>query len=236
MLSQVGDNCADRAFDAALSAAQAELRRALDTEPPGRDRALELARAVTQRWLDGWRREQEPHAEAFYAEAERRFVELANGVRRRLTAVSGFESLPPLRASPGFRVKSGFYYAELRQVAPASAATWLLDRILSWRRRRAIERAALEYQRRLLEVNSARIMNDFIERVTESRRRLERELRDALHSLVASADRALGIARQAKADGAAAVTTRLEAIEALRRRLDALGPRCQEEEPGSLPA
>jgi hypothetical protein len=72
--------------------------------------------------------------------------------------------------------------------------------------------------------------------VTESRRRLERELRDALHSLVASADRALGIARQAKADGAAAVTTRLEAIEALRRRLDALGPRCQEEEPGSLPA
>jgi phage portal protein BeeE len=101
-------------------------------------------------------------------------------------------------------------------------------------RRRTIERAAAEYQERLLEVNSARIKNDFEERVTESRRRLERGIRSALRGVLASAEAALEQARHAHAGGASALKTRLDAIEDVRRRVDALQPHRQDGPDGLL--
>src|SRR5262245_61384250 len=62
-------------------------------------------------------------------------------------------------------------------LAPGSASTWLLDALLPWRRRPAIEHDAVAYLERLPAVNSARIKNDFLERVTQSRQLLELEIR-----------------------------------------------------------
>ncbi len=110
--------------------------------------------------------------------------------------------------------------------APASARRRLLDLCRTAAgRRRAVEREAGAYLERLLEVNSARIKNDFVERVQESRRRLEQDLRARLQALAASAERALGQARRAQAAGAPAVAVRLEAIAGLRTAAEALGPR-----------
>jgi hypothetical protein len=110
-------------------------------------------------------------------------------------------------------------------VAPASAWRRLGDLLCPAAvRRRAVERDARAYLERLIEVNSARLKNDFVERVLASRRRLEQEVRDQLRDLSASAARALEQARRAHAAGTAAVAARLEEIARLDKAVRALGP------------
>jgi hypothetical protein len=75
-----------------------------------------------------------------------------------------------------------------------------------------------------MEVNSARLKNDFTDRLSEGRRRLESALRDPLRDLLDSAERALRQTRQAQAVGAAAVEVKLKAIEALRSEAEACAP------------
>lgn len=220
----------DRFFSRALPEAQRELQAAIRAEqvagPALRQPALDHAVEVTKRWLDRWRQEQEPQAEALYREAMTRFVELANQFQETLASVPGLERLPDLSAEVGFRRKSHFHYTEMLPVAPASLGRWLLDVAgIRSRRTRAIERDAGRYLERLLEVNSARTKNDFVERVVESRRLLEKEVRDRLRELCASAEGALEAARQTRAAGSQAVKAKLARIEALRSQTDALG--CQ---------
>jgi hypothetical protein len=176
-----------------------------------------------RRWIDRWRQEHEPQAEALYREAETRFVELANAFQDRLVALPGLSALPRLETHPGFRTKSHFYHTDLMHLTPASPAASILEAILPWRRSRRIEHAAAAYLERLLEVNSARMRNDFDERVLQSRRVLEDEIRDRLQSLSAAAERALEQARRAQSTGADAVRERLAWLDGLRRRVDALG-------------
>jgi hypothetical protein len=78
---------------------------------------------------------------------------------------------------------------------------------------------------RLFEVNSARIKNDFLDRVAESRRRLEHELREYLRALVTSAERTLEQVRSAHAEAAAAVEAALIAAERCRAAVLALRQR-----------
>jgi hypothetical protein len=108
-------------------------------------------------------------------------------------------------------------------VAPVSSAAHLLDtlRPRSWRLR-AIERDAVAYLGRLFEVNTARIKNDFVDRIVESRRGLEQELRDRLRELGASAARALETARQTQAAGTAALKARLEWLDDLGTAIEGL--------------
>jgi len=220
----------DRFFGRALPETRRELTEAIRAERAAgaalRNEALDHAVEIARQWLDRWRREQEPQAEALYREAATRFVELVGGVRDALTAVPGLEGLPRLGGETGFRTKSRFYYTEMLAVAPSSPSGWLLDRLRTRARRlRAIERDASRYLERLLEVNSARVKNDFHDRVVESRRLLEQELRDHLRELSVSAERALESARQARAAGAAAVGAQLERIQAMRAEAAALAGR-----------
>jgi hypothetical protein len=220
----------DAFFSQALPQAQCELREAVRTEPAKgpalRRRAIEDAIAVARRWLDRWRQEQEPQAEALYREAVGRFVELVDHVQDALGRVPGLEGFPRISVDAGFRARSRFHYTEMLTVAPSSMGNWLLDLVtLRDRRRRAIERDAGRYLERLMEVNSARVKNDFHARVIESRRSLETELRARLRELHASAARALERARQAQAAGSTAVEAELERLETLRGQLEALRPR-----------
>jgi len=215
----------DRFFARALPDGLSELQAAIRAERLNssalRRRAIDHASEVTKRWLDRWRREQEPRAEMLYREATARFVDLANGFQERLAAVPSLDGLPRLAPEAGFRAKSRFHYTEMLAAAPSSPVRWLLDAV-SGRRSRAIERDASAYLERLLEVNSARIQNDFRERVDESQRRLEKEIRDHLRELCESAERALEGARKAQAAGAAAVSAALQRIQVLRSRVEVL--------------
>jgi GTPase SAR1 family protein len=216
----------DQFFNAALPQARRELVDAIRAESAAaelRERAIDLAIEVTQRWLDRWRREQEPKAQALYREAMKRFVDVVNGFQARLATIPGLEGLPHLRPDEGFRTTSRLYYTRMLTVAPSSAGSALLDLLRSRAGRRgAIERAASQYLDRLLEVNSARIKNDFVERVLESRRRLEAELRGRLRELADSAEQALARARETRAAGATAVEAKVKSIAALRWQVEQL--------------
>jgi hypothetical protein len=89
-------------------------------------------------------------------------------------------------------------------------------------RRRAVAKDAVRYVERVLEVNSARVSNDFSERVTASRRALEQEVRERLQELAMSAGRAVARARAAKEAGLTAVTARLSWLDERRQELQTL--------------
>jgi hypothetical protein len=221
----------ERFFDRALAGAAHELQLALSTGPKNawrlRAYAVEEAQAITRRCLERWRRDLESSATALYREAEDRFVELVNSFRARLTERADLAGLPAVHPASGFRAKSGFYYTEIMSIAAGSAMDWALDRAFPRSRRSAIQRKVWQYLERLLEVNSARIKNDFDDRLTESRRHLEHEMRGALHGLIMAADTAVTEARRAHTAGAAVVKSRLDEIDRLQERLRML-ERCDQ--------
>lgn len=218
----------DRFFADALPEAQRELAAAIRSDPAQaralRAHAIDHAIGTTRRWLDRWRHEQEPRVEVLYREGVRRFAELLDAFRGALTMVPELRGLFPRSGLDiALTARSRFFYTELLTVAPSSPRAWILDLLRTPARRRgAIEREASHYLERLLEVNSARIKNDFGERAAGSRRILEQEIRDRLHALVASAERALEQARKARTEGAAATEARLHALATLRAAAAAL--------------
>ncbi len=217
----------DRFFAGALPQALDELAAAIDAlgaDAGARARATDLARDVARRWLDRWRQEQEPRVAALYREGTARFVEMVDEARAALAAVGGLPALPPLTAEAALGARSRVRYTEMLTAAPTSLAARLLDRVgPRGLRRPAIGRAAGRYLARLLDVNSARVKNDFDARVAESRGRLEEQLRARLRDLAGAAERALEAARRARAAGAGAVERERERLARLRAALTALG-------------
>jgi GTP-binding protein EngB required for normal cell division len=216
----------ERFFGPALADAERELAQAMGEERVAgserRRRAIEHAIQIAKRWLQRWRAEQEPRAEGLYREAVTRFVELVNACRAGLVTIPGLERLPALELPVGLSARSRFHYTEMLAVAPESPLAWILDLLLRSLRTPAIERDTRAYLRRLLEVNSARIKNDFQARVVESRRLLEGEIRSRLRELAAAAERALERARDAHAAGAMAVAAKLDGIALLRSEIASL--------------
>ncbi|MGP8187899.1 MAG: hypothetical protein ACLQKY_17700, partial [Terracidiphilus sp.] len=74
----------------------------------------------------------------------------------------------------------------------------------------------------LLEVNSARVQNDVLNRIQESRDRLEVEIRKLLHEVSRIAEQALDRARKVKEDGEPAVQSAIERLNRLERDVSAL--------------
>ena len=126
-----------------------------------------------------------------------------------------------LELEQDFRVRSEFRFHEyLELVSPASPVRYVADLILGvlWAHR-VIAAEAHEFLDRLLETNSERVRNDLENRVTESRRRLEAEIRSMLRELSAVAERALARARTAHAAGTAAVTSSLQRLANIEAEL-----------------
>jgi dynamin family protein len=209
------DDARDAFFAKALADATAEVRTRLSRAGvTTRSGATDVAASVAMGWLERWEREQEPRAEALYREATERFVQLVNAAAEALSGAEGLERLPRLAAEPGFRTRRQVRYTHMLRVAPVSVIARLMDCLRTARsRRRVIMRDASAYLERLLAVNSARIKNDFSDRVVESRRLLERDLERRLADLSAAADRALRHARDAQADGTEAIRARLDWLE-----------------------
>ena len=220
-------------LSSAREPAERELIREIDagvSEASGRPlraRARDSAAAIARRHLDAWLVSEQPAAEALYRGAAERFLALGNEFLRRFlkSGELGPKTFPAeLGLEVGFRAKSGLFYTELLAVAQPSLLSWALDRVRTpGTLRRAVGRDAAAYLERLLSSNSARIQNDLIERVRESRRRLEAEIRARLSDAVRSATRALEQAKERRAEGDASVAAELRRLQEWRLRAQQIG-------------
>jgi hypothetical protein len=210
--------------------AASDLKKALDASglAGARERrahANESAVAVARARLDRWLATERPAAESLYRAVAGRFQALGNEFLRRFLATGEVESLPSaLDDVRGFRTRSGLFYTDLLAVARQPAWSWLADRVRSPAAlRRAVERDAAAYLAELLEANSARVQNDLLERVRESRLKLEAEIRGRLAEAVRSATSALERARARRAGGEASVAAELGRLHDWRRRARQIG-------------
>lgn len=196
----------------------------LDKHGPSlRSAGAPIAQEVSQQWLELWRAEEEPVAERLYAEATHRFVALANDFLERLAGL-GEPALADLSTSIGpeigFRVKSRHFYKDLWSYVGVGPFTWIADLFRS--RLRILNHTLAPYFEHLLRTNASRIENDFNERVLESRRRLEQELRARLREIYQAAEGALERARAVRASGAARVEGEIERLGHLKRHVEAI--------------
>jgi predicted GTPase len=223
----------EKFLSAGLESAERELIRQIDAGAsetslrPLRTRVREAAAAIARRHLDAWLASEQPAAEALYRGAAERFLALGNEFLRRFlkSGELGPETFPAeLGPEAGFRAKSRLFYTELLAVAQPSPFSWVLDRFRTpGALRRAVGRDAAAYLERLLSSNSARIQNDLIERVRESRRRLEAEIRARLSEAVRSATSALERAKARHAEGEASVAAEFGRLDGLRLRAQQIG-------------
>ncbi len=211
----------DEFLAGAAGPAREELRKQIDAPLADsgaalRDRASNAAIAIARRHLDAWLADAIPVAEALYRATAERFLALGDEFLGRFLAseMVGPDRLPPgLGHEAGFRAKSGLFYTELLAVAEPSVISWLADRMRPVAAtRRAVARDAAAYLDRLLATNSARAQNDLVERVRESRRLLEAEIRARLVEALRSATGALERARARRAEGDASVAAELERL------------------------
>lgn len=219
---------------AALETAVQELIRQVDVLAsetslrPLRSRALDAAAAIARRHLDAWLATEQPAAEALYRGAADRFLALGNDFLRRFlkSGELGPETFPAeLAHEAGFRAKSRLFYTELLAVAQPSPFSRVLDLFRTRGAvRRAVSRDAAAYLERLLSSNSARIQNDLVERVRESRHRVEAEIRSRLSEAVRSALSALERVKSRHAEGEASVAAEVERLKGLRDAVERLSP------------
>jgi len=215
----------------AKPAARAELAEAIRAVevrrgPALREKAIHLADEISRKWLDELRAEAQPAAEVMYVEAMRRFADLANGFLTRLSSadptMAGFART--VEPETGFTYRSRLYYTSLMTLTTQTPAGWFLDLVRSRERQlRALDRQVGKYLETLIYANSNRIVSDFDDRVTESRRSFQSKIRAALGEVAGSAEDALARAKECRAQGSQAVQQEVVRINTLGDRLTALG-------------
>ena len=195
--------------------------------PSYRRRSFHEAQELARRHVMPWLKPEQDEAEKEYRRVEVRFVEMANDFLSKL-ANAGIPELArmPHALDPerGFRVRSEFTFYEYRDVAdPASPLRWLADLILGLVGARwVIRNEAQEFLTKLLETNSTRVQSDVLNRVQESRGKLEGEIRKLLHEVSRIAEQALVRARKVKEDGEPAVQAELNRLDGLEQEVTAL--------------
>jgi Dynamin family len=219
-----------------MSAANAEFEGELRNlprryGPAFRRSAFRLAQGVSERTLRPWLEVEQTAAEQEYRRVASRFVTIANDYLGKLaeSEVPELTHMPDaLDADRGFRVPSRFTFERSLHVAlPASPLRYVADVFLGVvRAYGVIVREAHAFLTHLMEMNSTRVQSDVINRVQESRGRLEVEIRKLLHEVTRIAELALERARTAKSEGASAVQnalSRLDRIESSLRGLSSAG-------------
>jgi hypothetical protein len=213
-------------FDEATPRAVKELEAALAVRHEGgpalRARSIEESTSTAHRILEEWRRTRGAIVDEEFRRGMRRFVEILAVIERDLPG--GELAGRADSAVVALRAPSRYYMTELLTLAPTSSGRHLLDvvGVRSARWSRAIRRQAVEYLRRLLEVNGARAKNDLRERVVESRRGLEADVLSRLRELGSAAAARLEQARRVRDAGAAAVAAERERLTSLLESARAL--------------
>lgn len=211
-----------RQLDARLSASPK--RRG----PGVRSFALSQAQHVTAPIVRAWMERERPIVEREFAAVTERFVEHANAFLERLRTSGQLpgDALPAkLAAETGLRARSRYYFVPFMTLTTPPLWLWLADGLRSEAGARRVAReAAVAFAQRLLEVNANRVIGDFDERITESRRSVEGALRRRLHEVVETAEAAGRRASELRRAGAEAVASELQTIDQQSSRLEALSP------------
>ena len=195
--------------------------------PRYRRAAMQAAQEVARRHMMPWLNSEQQNGEQAYRQITKRFVELANDflVKARYAGSAEMAHLPKeLSFEREFRTRSEFHFHEYVELAsPASPVRYIADLMLGILFAHSLIAAdAHEFLDRLLETNSERVRNDLEHRVTESRRRLESEIRAMLRELSAVAERALDRARTAHQAGTLAVESSLKRLAEVEDELNTL--------------
>jgi hypothetical protein len=188
-----------------------------------------LAQEIAHERLAPWLESEGAFAGEEFRRTAKRFVELANEFLHRLgeTGVPGMEELPDdLGSDQGLTVRSQFYFNVIERVAaPASPFLFIWDLVGGGLGLRGgIVRDAQEFLDELLEVNSSRVQSDVDERLHESRKKLETEIKGVLRQASTVADRALARARTVQAAGTLGVQAALARIDAVQSELRGINP------------
>jgi len=221
-----------RFFRSAWTESETEFGKELPSVPLGfgpryRRRLMHLAQEISQRKVMPWLKPEQEEGERQYNAAALRFVEMGNNFLKTLAAagLSELTRMPhALDPEKGLRVRSSFIFEKFIGTAqPPSPLRWLADIFLSLMGgRKFITNEAREFLRHLLEVNSARIQNDVLNRIQDSRGRLEAEIRKLLHEISRIAEQALDRARKVKEEGTPAVQSAVERLNRIERDVSAL--------------
>jgi len=192
-----------------------------------RTEAIHQAEEISHRWLDEWLANAQPEAERLYIQASKRFVELANGFLKKLadSGDSAFATLPrSVTPETGFRTRSRLYYSALSPLVMQTPVGGFLDLARSRsQQQRALEREIGEYLKTLITANANRIVNDFSDRVQESRWRFQNEVVCYLNELSSTAESALDRARHRFAEDEASVKAEVEELERILEDLGQFG-------------
>jgi predicted GTPase len=188
------------------------------------DEAFTAASDMARHIVEEWATRLEPEVEAMYRRVMERFVTLANQFLRQL-ADSGDPSFDrlPRHVEPDERVRerSHFFFTQLMHLTGKGPFGWLFDRVRPGFTG-AVKVEADTYAKRLIRSNASRVAHDLEDRVSASRRELERELRFLLTTVVTSARRAVDRAKERRRAGEDALHQELERLQALSARLRAI--------------
>ena len=219
-------------FRSAWKESEAEFGEELPSVPLGfgphyRRRVMHLAQEISRRKVMPWLKPEQEEGERQYRAVALRFVEMGNSFLKKLAdaGLSELTRMPhALDPEKGFRVRSRFTFEEFIGTAqPPSPLRWLADVFLPFvGARKIITNEAREFLRHLLEVNSSRVQNDVLNRIQESRDRLEVEIRKLLHEISRIAEQALDRARKVKEEGAPAVQSAVERLNRIEQDVSAL--------------
>lgn len=195
------------------------------TMGPAYRRALtSLAQEIAKRHVLPWLSVEQKEAEREYTSVTRRFVQMGNDFLQKLAegGITELGRMPhALDPETGFRASSRFSFLDLIEAAqPASPLRWIADIVLGFvGAQKAIQRDAAEFLEHLMETNSARVQSDILNRVQESRARLEVEIRKLLHEVTRIAEQALAHAKFAQTTGATFVQSELARLARLEQEI-----------------
>ncbi len=195
--------------------------------PHYRRRLMRLAQEISRQEVTPWLKVEQEEGERQYRAVAIRFVEMGNTFLKKLAdaGLSELTRMPhALDPEKGFRIRSRFIFEDFIGTAqPPSPLRWIADVFLPLvGGRRMIANEARKFLRHLLEVNSARVQNDVLNRIQESRDRLEVEIRKLLHEISRIAEQALERARRVKEEGTPAVQSAIERLERFEKEIMAL--------------
>ena len=216
-------------FRSAWEESETEFGEQLPSVPLGfgpryRRRLMHLAQEISRRKVTPWLKPEQEEGERQYRAVAFRFVEMGNNFLKKLAdaGLSELTRMPhALDPEKGFRVRSRFTFEDFIGTAqPPSPLRWLADVFLPLvGGRKLITNDARDFLRHLLEINSTRVQNDVLNRIQESRERLEVEIRKLLHEVSRIAEQALDRARKVKEEGTPAVQSAVERLSGLEREI-----------------
>ncbi len=219
-------------FKSAWADSEAGFNRELPSVTRGfgplyRKRVMHLAQQIARSRVMPWLRPEQEQGEREYRAVAKRFVDMGNAFLKKLAdaGLSELARMPhALDPEKGLRVRSQFIFEDFIGIAePASPLRWLADVLLPVvGARKLIANEAREFLRHLLETNSSRVQNDVLNRIQESRDRLEVEIRKLLHEISRIAEQALERARRVKEDGAPAVQLAIERLNRIEHDVTSL--------------